>query len=477
MLGVMVMRRLAGSLVLSSLLVQFGCGDNGEGSASDAMTTPGTNPTTGVPTTGVPTEGSASATDGVTGGMGTQTTGGSMSGTDSAATSGTSDPTAATDSATSAASTGAVSVSDSATTLPDTTTTDPGGTTTTSGGDTTVADMSTSIGGTTEETPCQVQMATLKPVIPNMMLALDKSGSMLTLWDHDANPNTPTITRWNSLYQVVDTVTGKFNDKVNFGANLFPNKSAQQVYNANACLVNANVEIKVKPKNQAAILAGIPAANTMAIYGGTPAAAGVTSALNHLKSLPADVPKALLLITDGAANCGMGLAPPPLFEMYDQTVHTLVGDAFTKDKIPTYVIGINTINALSDGKQDGSPDMINPFTKLNELAVLGGNPKNDPNEKFYNADNQIELSAALDAVIADALSCIIKLDVEPAKPEFTIVKIDGVKVPHVMNCGNENGWVYTNPNGPYDAIELCGTACMNLKTSGKADVNFFCVPN
>ncbi len=472
------MRRLAGSLILSSLLVQFGCGDNGDGSASDAMTTPGTNPTTGVPTTGVPTEGSASATDNMTGSMGSATTGGSISGTDTAATSGTSDPSAGTDSATSAGSTGAVSVSDSATTVADTTTTDPSGTSTsTTDGDTTAVDMSTGIVDDTEDVPCQVQMATLKPVIPNMMLALDKSGSMLTLWDHDANANTPTITRWNSLYQVVETVTGKFNDKVNFGANLFPNKSAQQVYNANACLVNANVEIKVKAKNQAAILAGIPAANTMAIFGGTPAAAGVTSALNHLKTLPADVPKALLLITDGAANCGNGLQPPPLFEMYDQTLHTIVGDAYTKDKIPTYVIGINTINMISNSAQDGSPDMINPFTKLNELAVLGGNPKNDPNEKFYNADNQIELSAALDAVIADALSCIIKLDVEPAKPEFTVVKIDGVKVPHVMNCGQENGWVYTNPDGPYDAIELCGTACMNLKTSGKADVNFFCVPN
>ena len=82
----------------------------------------------------------------------------------------------------------------------------------------------------------------------------------------------------------------------------------------------------------------------------------------------------------------------------------------------------------------------------------------------------------LDAVIADALSCIIPLDVEPAKPEFTQVKINGVKVPKVNSCA-ENGWVYTNPNGPYDAIELCGTACSDLKMSGKADVNFFCVPN
>ena len=116
-------------------------------------------------------------------------------------------------------------------------------------------------------------------------------------------------------------------------------------------------------------------------------------------------------------------------------------------------------------------------TKLNELATQGGKPKNDPNEKFYNATNQIQLAAALDAIIADALSCVIPLDMEPGKPELTEVKVLGAKVPKVMDCAKENGWVYTNPNGPYDAIELCGTACTNLKQSGKAEVNFFCVPN
>lgn len=437
----------------------------------------GTNPTADT-TGGSATDVTGSATDTPTGGMGTQTTGGSIGGTETNATTGSnSDPGTATDSS-------ATDATGSSMSMPGTNT-DPGtdtGDTTTGGVIDTTTTGDTTSGSTTmppddtEDVPCQVQMATLKPVIPNVMLVLDKSGSMKTQWDHDANANTPTISRWNSLYQVVQTVTTKFNDTVNFGANLFPNKAAQEVYSANACLVNANVEIKVKPKNSAAILAGIPPADTNTIFGGTPAWAGLTSALNHLKSLPADVPRAILLVTDGAANCGMGLAPPPLFEQYDEMVHTIVGNAFTNDQIPTYVIGINTLNVQSSGAQDGSPNGINPFTKLNELAVQGGHPKDDPSEKFYNADNQIELAAALDAVIADALSCVIPLSEEPAKPEFTQVKINGVKVPKVDSCA-DNGWVYVNPDGPYDAIELCGTACGTLKMIGKADVNFFCVPN
>ena len=45
-----------------------------------------------------------------------------------------------------------------------------------------------------------------------------------------------------------------------------------------------------------------------------------------------------------------------------------------------------------------------------------------------------------------------------------------------MDCANEDGWVYVNPMGPYDAIELCGTWCGELKIIGQADVLYFCDP-
>jgi hypothetical protein len=47
----------------------------------------------------------------------------------------------------------------------------------------------------------------------------------------------------------------------------------------------------------------------------------------------------------------------------------------------------------------------------------------------------------------------------------------------VPTCNGMNGWTWVNPNGPYDSLILCGTACTQLKQVGKADVNFFCVPN
>jgi hypothetical protein len=118
--------------------------------------------------------------------------------------------------------------------------------------------------------------------------------------------NTPTITRWASLHAVVSSVVNAFDNAINFGANLFPSKTATDAYDANACKVQANVEVPVKANKGTPIINTIPPANTMTIKGGTPASTGMKVALDHLKTLDPTVPRAVLFITDGAANCGEG---------------------------------------------------------------------------------------------------------------------------------------------------------------------------
>ena len=449
------MRSVASSLgcsslvVMASLMSQVGCGGDGEQMMTTASTV---QPTT---LTGVSETATATGTGSSTGSGATDPGTGSGTGSDSETAPTSTSPTSTT-------------TDGSSTTMSIDTTTSTGTTTMTT---------DPSMGSTTDEA-CDMMMATLKPVVPNMVLVLDKSGSMVAnpdgYWDHDADANTPKITRWNSLFQVVQSIVNDFDANINFGANLFPSTSAKKAYDASACVVNANVEIAVAPMNKDAILNGIPQAGDTSLVGGTPTFSGVTAALNHLKSLDPNVPRAILLVTDGAANCAVGAVVPGLFETYDQALHTLVGDAWTKDNIPTYVVGIDTKNVVSGNTQDGNPNNTNTFAKLNELAVQGGKPKDDPAEQFYNAVNQIQLKAALDVIAKDALSCIIPLDSEPAFPAFTKVLVGGKEVPKVMDCANENGWVYSNPMGPYDAIELCGTACSDLKIAKQADVKYYC---
>ncbi len=335
-------------------------------------------------------------------------------------------------------------------------------------GDGTTADA------TSGDAPCSEVTVTRTPVAPNVILVLDKSGSMVTelggFWDHDDDPLTPDVTRWSSLHEVVETVVTDFDAAINFGAHLFPGAGATAQYDENACVLAETVEIPVAAMNRDEILAGIPLAGDESLRGGTPTTAAMTTALAHLKTLDPSVPRAVLLVTDGAANCAEGTVAPPLFELYDDGVHDVVADAFTIDGIPTYVVGVGIEDVESATAQDGKPDATNTFDRLNQLATEGGKPRNDPNEKFFNTTNQIELAAALGDIAVDALTCIVTLDPAPLTPEGTVVVLDDETIPQVTDCATEDGWVYQNPDGPFDAIELCGAACGGLKIIGAAEV-------
>jgi hypothetical protein len=54
---------------------------------------------------------------------------------------------------------------------------------------------------------------------------------------------------------------------------------------------------------------------------------------------------------------------------------------------------------------------------------------------------------------------------------------DGENVPKVLDCETEDGWIYTNPNGPYDTLELCGTWCDMVSQAQLIKAEYFCNAN
>jgi hypothetical protein len=334
----MVMRRVAILLGSTALGLAVACGgDPAGGSESQTSAVTGAGPTTTGDDTSTPTSGGASSSTGTT--ASPTSTGSEVTGP--GVTSGTGETTVAST--------------------------------------TEMVDETASAGTTVDDTrgpPCEEMSVTLTPTAPNTMLVLDKSGSMLTLWDHDANVATPEVSRWHSLFGVVKQVVTEFEAKFNFGANLFPSTEAQNKYEATACVVNPEVEVPVAAMNSAAILAAIPAQDTNGLKGATPSGTGISVALGHLKSLDPAIPLIVMLVTDGAANCGADAKnPAQLFEEYDPNLPALIGAAWQDDGIPTYVIGIAPINAVFGDQVDSNPDGINPHEKLNELATLGGRPR------------------------------------------------------------------------------------------------------
>jgi hypothetical protein len=321
---------------------------------------------------------------------------------------------------------------------------------------------------TTGDIPCDEFQVTIDPLPPNVMLVLDKSRSMfINFWDHDNNGGTPTITRWNSLHQVVNGIVNNFDDKIRFGSILFPATNAQNVYGPAACTTSDFPDVTCGPLNGPAILASIPGANVVNSYGATPAATGIQTAYDHLLSLDPQFPRAMILVTDGAANCSQSAQTNfDLFEVYDTALPALVSDAYD-DGIPTYVVGVDIANMVVNDGLGNDPNNINPTQKLNEVAQMGGTGS------FFNTQDQAELEAALNDVIESVQTCIIPLEEEPVFPEFTKVLVGGMEWPMVDDCANQNGWVYSNP---YDTIELCGTACDALKDAGDADIEYYCNP-
>jgi hypothetical protein len=340
---------------------------------------------------------------------------------------------------------------------------------------------------------CGEAVVDIPIVTPSVMLVLDKSGSMVAdpggFWDHDQDPNTPTITRWNSLYSVVDLIVNNFNNSMNLGAVLFPAKTATSSYSEAACVVGGAPDVPIAGMNAAKILGAIPGALTDAtvMKGGTPATKGLKVAITELEGAPAEQPKFMIFVTDGAANCQED-APDTttLFEMYDDNVATTVAAAAAMG-IKTYVVGIDISQVVSGAAKDGNPDNTNTYEKLNLVAEAGGVPR-PGDEKFFNTTNQDELQSALQMISMQILSCVIELDPTPFYPDN--VEVNGFregqpvadpkqpKVP-ITDCANQDGWMYLpkiDPNDPDELtrIELCGQVCSDFQMSGQVDIQYRC---
>ena len=304
----------------------------------------------------------------------------------------------------------------------------------------------------------------------NVVLVLDKSYSMVdNSWNHDNDPATGDVTRWHSLYDSVEFIIEEFDDGLNFGAVLFPAASVPDNEWQNACAVSLEPDAAVEPNNGETVLASLPDRDSLEIFGGTPASEGISTALNHLRSLDPELPRAMILITDGAANCLAGTSDQAVFDLYDENLPALVAEAFNDEDIPTYVVGIDIIDGIANYPQD------NPYLRLNEVAIAGGFPQPGA-EKFHNAQDEDELRAAI-SQISSQIGCVIPLEMAPELPELLSIFIDGEEIPRVDSCeGEDYGWLFTNPMGPYDEIELCADACDALHNVGTLSATYNCVP-
>ncbi|MBK8260578.1 MAG: VWA domain-containing protein [Nannocystis sp.] len=334
----------------------------------------------------------------------------------------------------------------------------------------------TCVDGVCEPTPDTCSSPQLSSGLerPAILLVADKSGSMLTLWDSDDDPNTPAITRWRSLYNVLESlinIIANFHPPgVALGLQLYPSNQATAALDASACLVEDVPEAPVGPMNEIGVLIALPAPDTE-VAGGTPARKVLTSAITHLKQLPGEGPKLIIFITDGAANCSPEAENPlnvnKLFETYDPQVIDLVGQS----GVGVIVVGIDIKDEFSPKAPDGEPDSINTFEELAALAVAGGHPSPGGFPFFYNATDENELLELLTQLVSPFNGCQFALDPVPGPDDAVQVLVNDMAVLQQATCDGA-GWIFAKQDR--SEIRLCGDACAAFQRGADLTVEYNC---
>lgn len=272
---------------------------------------------------------------------------------------------------------------------------------------------------------CEEAFVRADRTTPDMMIVLDKSGSM-----QDEG-------RWNPSREAVKTITSELESSIRFGLMMFPGDEPGEDdpgCNPGELFVPVNLD------TAGAIASEVNGAESS---GGTPTGETLDVALAHFtaaQDVPDIVvpPQFVLLVTDGQPTCPNG-------DGYDTTNADvrLANDAIRalgQIGVSTYVIGYDT-------QDDNDLSSV-----LDRFATLGGT------ERHRAVENQQELLDEFRAIAGEIVSCAYSLEAEPEDPAYVQVKLDGQQV----NLNDADGW---SLNGT--TVQLQGRACEQLQDGGE----------
>jgi hypothetical protein len=309
-------------------------------------------------------------------------------------------------------------------------------------------------GGGTMRPPgdiCEAVHVSANPATPDMMIVLDRSGSMTQGG------------RWMPSVSALRGVTMELQSQIRFGLAMFPDPASAptnvvddlaQCFTApdpDACLqeltgnlaacVPGQVVVPIAIDNAAAI--GQAFDSTLPA-GGTPTGETLQSLVDTFGAPQTNpdeetVAKFVLLVTDGQPTCPGGNGSETTQPDIDLANSAI--DALTARGVRTYVIGYDTTG----------PGNETFASVLDGFAQRGGTG----DTMHRPVEDEQSLLTELQRIAGDVVSCSFLLDMAPPRADFVLVQLDGQQI----NLGEADGWSLVGDRN----VQLMGASCDRLK--------------